>query len=196
MLVQKTIEIPKPGVNGTGSQKNLHQSHMSHIARHQHGKHEELRDLEAKKKGGHNKKFSSDSEGGMKVITIAGENKGAFMEVIKSPMRHGSNGNPHSLGRIDPKTEKAGSLWHKSSSSSSSEEENSQKKDKSHKEKAMHSPPVVAYTNSNVQGVNNTILFNSSCSHQDPGVHLSLSRKPFDKGFRVKDKDSSSGRHS
>ncbi|KAJ0111315.1 hypothetical protein Patl1_00659 [Pistacia atlantica] len=196
VLVQKTIETPKPRVSGP--QKDLHESHRPHIAHLHHGKREEHKDFEAKKKGGHHKKFSSDSEeGGMKVITIAGENKGAFMEVIKSPVKHGFDGSPHSLGRIDPKTEKGGSVWHKhGSSSSSGEEENSKKKDKSHKEKGLHSPPMDAYMNSNVQGVNNSILFNSSCSHHDPGVHLSLSRKPFAKGFHVKDKDSSNGHHS
>lgn len=187
VLVQKTIDTSKP--NGSGSLKDLHKSHKPDIAHHIHRKHEEHKESDAKKKDGHHKKFSSDSEGGMKVITIAGENKGAFMEIIMSPAKHGFDGKPQTLGRIDPKTEKDKSVWHKYSSSSSSEEENSKKKDKSHKGKGIHSPPMDAYVNSNVQGVNNSILFKSSFSHHDPGVHLSLSRKPLAKESHVKDKE-------
>ncbi|KAJ4728061.1 vegetative cell wall protein gp1-like [Melia azedarach] len=183
VLVQKTTEKPKTWLNGTGRHNDFGESHKHSVGHH--GKHEVSNEIFGKKEKGHRKKFLSDSDDvGMRVITIAGENKGAFMEVIKSPLKHSFDGNSHTVqqkGNAKTETE-----WH--SFSSSSEEGKSKKKDKSSKQKAMHSPPMDAFMNSNVQGVNNSIVFNSSCSHHDPGVHLSLSRKPFGHGIHVKDK--------
>jgi len=41
--------------------------------------------------------------------------------------------------------------------------------------------------NSNVQSIHNSILYISSLTHHDPGVHLALSRKPYGE-FQVKDR--------
>lgn len=178
MLVQTSSEKPKSWFNGTGNHFDETHKPSSY----------------AKNANVHRKQFSSDSdETGMRVITIAGENKGAVMEVIKSPLKHSFDGNPHTLhnkGSLKTQSDRTGCY----SFSSSSDEEKS-KKDKNHKAKAaMLSPRMGAFMNSNVQGVNNSIVFDSSCTHHDPGVHLSLSRKPSDNGFHVKDK--SNGHHS
>lgn len=126
--------------------------------------------------------------GGMRVITIAGENKGAFMEVIRSPnKKHVFEGNPQYLNKSG-NHKSYGNEWGSHSSSSSSGEEGNPKKDKSHKERSMLSPPMSTFMNSNVQGVNNSIVYNSSCTHHDPGVHLAMSRKPSGGGFHIKDR--------
>ncbi|KAK7349403.1 hypothetical protein VNO77_06740 [Canavalia gladiata] len=40
------------------------------------------------------------------------------------------------------------------------------------------------YMNSNVQCVNNSMVFHAKCTHHDPGMHLTLSNKPFGDGQR------------
>lgn len=191
MLVQTSSEKPKSWFNGTGNHFDEPQKPSSYAHRGNHEVHKEV----ATNGKVHRKQFSSDAdEVGMRVITIAGENKGAFMEVIKSPLKYSSDGNHHTLhNKGSLKTQSDGTGWHSFSSSGSDEEKS--KKDKNCKAKAATlSPPMGAFMNSNVQGVNNSIVFHSSCSHHDPGVHLSLSRKPSGKGFHVKDK--SNGHHS
>lgn len=187
MLVQKIIDKPQPWVNGRESERNLVDALKTSIA--QNGKQEPKKDGETKEKG-QGKKISSDSEdGGMRVITIAGENKGAFMEVIRSPnKKHVFEGNPQYLNKSG-NHKSYGNVWGShSSSSSSSGEEGNPKKDKSHKERSKLSPPMSTFMNSNVQGVNNSIVYNSSCTHHDPGVHLAMSRKPSGGGFHIKER--------
>ncbi|KAK7389775.1 hypothetical protein VNO78_25068 [Psophocarpus tetragonolobus] len=69
-------------------------------------------------------------EKGIRVITISGENKGAYMHITKSQKK----------------------LFHKM--------------------RGM-------YGNSNVQCVNNSMVFNTSLTHHDPGVHPIIPKNPF-----------------
>lgn len=94
----------------------------------------------------------------MRVITLAGENKGAVMEF--SPSR---NKNYHQSLHNNKGT-KSGS----SSSTESGEEGKSRNKDKPN-------GAMTAYFNSNVQGLNNSLLYDCTFQHHDPGVHLSRS---------------------
>lgn len=184
MLVQETKEKPRMSPKNSNSDplpKYIGESH--------NGKREGSKHAHSKDKGNH--KNSSDSEDfRMRVITIAGENKGAIMELSPSMKKYDYGNNPQSLNkngnfRTWGEGEKSGS-----DSSSSSEEGRSKTKDKSLKATAKQSPPMHAFMNSNVQGVNNSVLYNVSCSHHDPGVHLSLSRKANgSRGFDVKTHD-------
>ncbi|KAK3194558.1 hypothetical protein Dsin_025868 [Dipteronia sinensis] len=194
VLVQKTIEKPKTWLHGSSEpRKDFEETHHRPGIAHHQGKHEVPKDGDqAKKKKSSNyyKKLSSGSDhegGGMRVITIAGDNKGAFMEVIKSPLK---DNNPHTLHKNgNTKTESVKGTGWLSSSSSSGEEGKSKTKDKSGLNgKSTVSPQMGnAFMNSNVQGVNNSIVYDSTCSHHDPGVHLSFSRKPSGQGFHIKD---------
>ena len=47
--------------------------------------------------------------------------------------------------------------------------------DKTENKMGTPSPPMSAFVNSNVQAVNNSILFNTSLTHHDPGVHVFFS---------------------
>lgn len=85
---------------------------------------------------------------GIRVVTLAGENKGAVMEV-KPWLQNG-----------------------KQTASESGEEGKSRDK----KGTAGQSP-MAGYFNNNVQGLNNSIIFNSNVRHNDPGIHLSFARK-------------------
>ncbi|KAL2468816.1 extensin-like [Forsythia ovata] len=130
----------------------------------------EKRELK-KNKGANNKKLLKSEEFRTRVITLAGENIGAIMELSASPKNHYSAGNPHSLHKTI--SIKDGSDGEQSSIDRS---ELLRYKDKLNKAKAMQSTPVTAFMNSNVQGVNNAILYDCTCTHQDPGIHLSLTR--------------------
>ncbi|XWS32004.1 hypothetical protein CRYUN_Cryun23aG0123500 [Craigia yunnanensis] len=181
VLVQKTIDKTKGWLFGD-PQKDLGDTRNASIPLN--GQKEPSKDGETKEKG-HGKKFSSDSEDtGMRVITIAGENKGAFMELIRSPHKNGFRGSPHRLQKR-ANSSRTGSGSDDQSYSSSSEEGDLKTKDKSNTSKTM---PMNAFINSNVQGVNNSIVYNSSCTHHDPGVHLSFHRKPTGGGFHVKER--------
>ena len=130
----------------------------------------------------------------MRIITIAGENKGAFMELIKSPSKQESGEKSRYLykkgtGKLAKNGSETESNSSSSSSSSSGEEGNSKKDSSSKANKAKNgSLPLSAFMNSNVQGINNSIMYNSSCAHHDPGVHLALTRKPNGGGFQVKER--------
>ncbi|KAE8698015.1 hypothetical protein F3Y22_tig00110607pilonHSYRG00324 [Hibiscus syriacus] len=176
VLVQKMIDKPKGLFSAP--QKDLEDTRYPSI----HGQKEPSKHGETKEKG-NGKKLSlpSDSEdSGMRVITIAGENKGAFMELIKSPHRNGFQNSPHRLQKTA-----TGSSDEYHSYSSSGEEGDRKTKGKNIGSNTM---PMNAFMNSNVQGVNNSIVYNSSCTHHDPGVHLSLHRKPTAGGFPVKER--------
>lgn len=100
---------------------------------------------------------SSDEESGLRMITIAGENRGAFMELLPSS-------SPSSTG--SPMKSKA------------EQGEEAAKAKKDGKGGAGTLSPLSAFVNSNVQGVNNSILLNASCAHSSPGVHLAVTRRP------------------
>ena len=126
----------------------------------------------------------------MRVITVAGENRGALMELIKSPKKHGSGEHSHYIHNKGNGKTLMGNQSDQSSYSSSDsggEEGKHKSKDKSHRAgKAAASKPTSAFMNRNVQGINNSIVYNSSFAHHDPGVHLAFSRKPNGEGFEAK----------
>lgn len=104
------------------------------------------------------KKQNSDSEEyGSRVLILAGENKGAIMELSPSRKKNGSGS------------------W--SNRGQKLEEGISKKKDEKEQGWGTETVPIDAFVNCNVQGVNNSILYHCSCTHNDPGVHLALSRK-------------------
>ncbi|KAL1546145.1 vegetative cell wall protein gp1-like [Salvia divinorum] len=137
VLVQESIEKPTKANN----------AHTLHSVPSK-GK----RELPTKDKGTI-KKLSDSEDLGMRVITIAGENRGALMEITSSNKKKHPRGTAYTLAN-----DTTGD----------------------HKDRnpvAQSQPPMATFLNSNVQGVNNSIVFNSSCHHNDPGIHLSLVRK-------------------
>lgn len=93
------------------------------------------------------------------LITISGENKGAVMEIQQSPSK------THGIGKG-----------------------NRSNNSKKHKDNIGGNLPMDGFVNSNVQIVNGSVVYNSSETHHDPGVHLSLYWKPSSgNGFIVKD---------
>ncbi|KAK4364991.1 hypothetical protein RND71_016349 [Anisodus tanguticus] len=111
---------------------------------------------------------------GMSVLTLAGENKGAIMELSPSRKTY----SPQSLQKNgSPK------VWSSEDDGEKSGSESGRKGDKIQNK----SLPMTAFMNSNVQGINNSILHNASCTHHDPGVHLVFGRKTNGRnGFHIK----------
>ncbi|KAK7338102.1 hypothetical protein VNO77_18701 [Canavalia gladiata] len=179
VLVQKTVDRPKPWHNGTTAESS-HRETRSHgnSHHHHHGKHVTTKESEAREKGTHRKVLDSE-ESGMRVITIAGENRGAYMELIQSPKKHESK-YLHKKGNSSINVDGA-----ESESSGGQEGNVNNKKDKGHK--TTSSFPMAAYMNSNVQCVNNSLLYHTSCSHHDPGVRLSLTKKSLGEGYHLKE---------
>ncbi|KAM5555741.1 vegetative cell wall protein gp1 [Rosa sericea] len=201
VLVQKTIDQKPTSWFSTGVSKQDHDSTRESQRPGNHAHHAKQEEKITKKK------LSSDSEEapGMRVITLAGDNKGAYMELTRSPNKHHEQRGEHShylfkKGHNGKSAQTIGS--HESdksySSSSSGEEGKPKMKDKSHhkgiKAGSSSQLPLSSFTNSNVQGINSSIVYNSSCTHHDPGVHLALTRKPNEDGFDVK--SHVNGRHS
>lgn len=185
VLVQKTVDVPKPWHNGNGELHKENQNHsngefhrqtQNHSNSSHHGKHITVKGRETSKE----KKFLDSEDSGMRVITIAGENRGAYMELVQSQKKH----QPNYLHKKGNSIKVDGG---ESESSSAADEGKINKKDKNNKGRTKSSIPVAAYMNSNVQCVNNSLLYHASCSHHDPGVRLSLSKKPFGEGYHVKE---------
>jgi hypothetical protein len=129
-----------------------------------------------------------------RVITIAGENKGAVMEILRSPQGNKTGGSGTHSSRVSHGTGEKGRRLQSSSSSSSDEGEGKKKTTKNVPNKGNSNLPMKAFMNSNVQMINNSIVYNSTASHHDPGVHLKISRKPgSDNGFHVSDYGNNGG---
>ncbi|CAN8253967.1 unnamed protein product [Cochlearia groenlandica] len=97
------------------------------------------------------------------VINISGENKGAIMEILRSPRQTRGV-------RKDVKEE----LKSKKHSNINNGDQNN--------------IPMDGFVNSNVQLINSSVVYNSTEAYYDPGVHLSLHRNPNSgNGFIIKD---------
>ncbi|CAH9099646.1 unnamed protein product [Cuscuta europaea] len=109
----------------------------------------------------------NNSSGTSSIITLAGENKGAIMEL--SPMRpkHGFIGIPLRLQQERADGDEKGGKLLKTGEKSNNNDDN-----------RKQSPAGrTAFVNNNVQGINNSFLHGTSIHHRDPGVHLSISSK-------------------
>ncbi|KAA8530125.1 hypothetical protein F0562_004834 [Nyssa sinensis] len=155
VVVQETIGKPKvmPMTSNGDFQRFVSETHISSIGK------EGTNGVKSRDKGIYNKFSDSEEEFGMRVITIAGENKGAIMDLSPSNKKYGFGGNPHIIQMKDNPSNEDGKL---------------KMKDNGNKTTL---PRMAAFINSNVQGVNNSIIYNCSVTHSDPGVHLSLPTK-------------------
>ncbi|GAA0151405.1 hypothetical protein LIER_10132 [Lithospermum erythrorhizon] len=104
----------------------------------------------------------SREERAISVITLAGENKGATME-IGSGSSIRDQGLPIHRGYKMNQDETIESSTHA--------EQNPNKMD-TNKNKANDDHASEMYMNSNIQNINNSIMFNSSITERDPGVHV------------------------
>ncbi|KAL7605066.1 hypothetical protein Lser_V15G18705 [Lactuca serriola] len=94
------------------------------------------------------------------VITLAGDNKGASMHLGSDTKKKGAIDIQRGYKLDDIINGEGGSKGNKSPRES----------------KASEDEEMKAIVNSNIQGINNSIMFNSSVTERNPGVHLAFSR--------------------
>lgn len=153
VLVQETKEKPKLYVSEPHKTDNPHNGYRDASKKPHH------------KDKANQKDSSNPDSSGMRIITIAGDNKGAIMELRPSRKNQDLGNSPGNFTGKFRTWGEAPKSRSDSSSSSSSEEGKSKKEDK-HKE-AMTKASSLPYVNSNVQAVNNSILFNANCTQHD-----------------------------
>lgn len=115
--------------------------------------------LAGKNNNNHTNNKEVKKERGVSFVTLAGENRGAVMDLITSPA--GKKQGIVVMGKNDGRPRKL-----------VEEEGEEEKEEGSHREPGAVSAAMRAVVNSNVQGVNNSILHNTTYSHHDPGIHL------------------------
>ncbi|KAK9164168.1 hypothetical protein Syun_005070 [Stephania yunnanensis] len=119
---------------------------------------------------------SAEEESPVSVITLAGENKGATMQLGPQNQFPKKEGPVHihrgyKLGHHEHHSESK--TTDGDSSSRDDKKSKNQNGKSNNKEETKTSK---SFVNSNVQGINNSIMFSSSYSERSPGVHLTLSR--------------------
>ncbi|GAB2291115.1 hypothetical protein Dimus_025372 [Dionaea muscipula] len=186
VLIKSTPPPPPPPPTTTTTNGNARQtsiaSNRSYNATHNNNNSKEF-----------HKKTSFDSEekkknNGMRVITIAGDNKGAMME-LGNHVGKGNNNIPHSYSYRRSQLAQGKGSSDEAESDHSGSEGWVETKDRGGRKTTATPLPFNAYMNNNVQGVNNSIMYNSSCTHNSPGVHFSLSRKQPVNGHDIHLKD-------
>ncbi|XP_050127996.1 uncharacterized protein LOC126604734 isoform X2 [Malus sylvestris] len=100
------------------------------------------------------------------VVTLSGENRGATMHNSSEP----ENGEEFMPIHRSYKTNPDDSLEATTDGEESSEGENFDQTSKDHQR--------IAYVNSNVQGINNSVVFYTSVAERNPGVKSLFSQKP------------------
>ncbi|GMH16205.1 hypothetical protein Nepgr_018046 [Nepenthes gracilis] len=102
------------------------------------------------------------------IITLAGENKGATMNLGLEPVKREGSIHIYRGYKIKPDE----------SVNTTTDEEGSSKRGKSGEQKAEEDKATEAHINSNAQGINNSLVFSSSITETNPGVKLVHSRSP------------------
>ncbi|XP_059452096.1 uncharacterized protein LOC132182775 [Corylus avellana] len=106
----------------------------------------------------------STAENPVSVITLTGENRGASMHLGPEPAKKEGSVHIHRGYKLNPDE----------STEATTDGEESSKAKKS-KDPMAQNPPSRIYINSNIQSVNNSILFNGSVAERNPGVSLVVS---------------------
>ncbi|KAL0351858.1 UNVERIFIED_CONTAM: hypothetical protein Scaly_1574500 [Sesamum calycinum] len=103
------------------------------------------------------------------VITLAGENRGASMQMGSNSSRIEGPVHIHRGYKINPD---------EMAEATTDGEGSSNKGKKSEDAKTTEDPPKEVYVNNNAQGINNSIVFNVSITERNPGVHISVAHAP------------------
>uniref|UniRef100_A0A5B6YYC5 Uncharacterized protein n=1 Tax=Davidia involucrata TaxID=16924 RepID=A0A5B6YYC5_DAVIN len=110
------------------------------------------------------------------VITLAGENRGASMQLCSESAKRDGSVSVHI--QREYKSNPDESLEATTDGEGSSRDSNTiNDEDQATK----------AYVNSNIQGINNSLVFNSSVTERNPGVHLVFSRNRTEESTKSSD---------
>ncbi|XP_038906783.1 putative proline-rich receptor-like protein kinase PERK11 [Benincasa hispida] len=167
---RKTVVFQKVMDKASQAEHHITDYHTHTAGFDQNGKQESNKSDEnqiSKDKGtiiGGNKKAAFDDN--TRVITMAGENKGAFMEILFSSDKNSNSRHQQQQQQQNQDNNVINSP------------KDSKSKKKTMRTKTRNVLPMKAFFNSNVQGINNSILMDSKFTHHDPGIHLVFSSIP------------------
>ncbi|XP_073286029.1 uncharacterized protein [Primulina huaijiensis] len=105
----------------------------------------------------------------LSVITLAGENRGASMHLGSDSSRTEGPIHIHRSYKIDPI---------ESSDTTTDLESHSKHANKMESPRTLEDQPPETYVNNNAQSINNSLVFNSSISERNPGVHMVFANIP------------------
>ncbi|KAG5595372.1 hypothetical protein H5410_036604 [Solanum commersonii] len=142
----------------TGSSQKTVASSEPHIPLHKEIKDNISNVLNRVAVGGGNQETAGKTP--MNVITFAGDNRGASMQLKSDSSTKGGRIHIHRGYKINPYATTDGEGT------------------KSKGAHAIEDQTIAAFVNCNVQGINNSISYNSSITERNPGVHMSIPRVP------------------
>ncbi|KAI3684872.1 hypothetical protein L6452_34099 [Arctium lappa] len=118
------------------------------------------------------------NENPLNVITLAGDNRGTSMRINEATKRETAI-RIHRRYKIDPD---------EIADTTTDEEESSNGKKSDKDSDSIDDLEKNAYINCNIQGINNSMVFNSSFLERNPGVHVGRNRENVNKLKRKKSK--------
>ncbi|XP_015072007.1 mucin-5AC [Solanum pennellii] len=107
-------------------------------------------------------------EGPVSVITLAGDNRGASMQLSSNSSRKGKAVHIHRGYKLNADE----------STDAMTDAEGTSKGKQTNDERTMKDQGLEAYMNCNVQGLNNSITFDSTIQGKNPGIHMIFPRMP------------------
>jgi len=99
------------------------------------------------------------------VITLVGDNRGATMHLGSETAKKEDSIHIHRAYKSDPE---------ETNEVTTDGEENTNEDEEEEEEEELG----MAYVNSNIQSINNSLMFHGSISERDPGVQIALPQKP------------------
>ncbi|XP_004499168.1 uncharacterized protein [Cicer arietinum] len=122
------------------------------------------------------------------VITLTGDNRGATMHVGSESGKKEGSIHIHRDYKTDPDEE--------SNEVTTDGEGNTNTEDEEEEEDSMeHGEVGNAYVNSNIQSINNSLMFHGSINERDPGVQVTLPQKSLE-SIKRDDKDTHNNRRT
>ncbi|KAK4722959.1 hypothetical protein R3W88_013192 [Solanum pinnatisectum] len=107
-------------------------------------------------------------EGPVSVITLAGDNRGASMQLSSNSSRKGKAVHIHRGYKLNADE----------TADATTDAEGTSKGKQTNDARTMEDQALEAYMNCNVQGLNNSITFDSTIEGKNPGIHMTFPRMP------------------
>ncbi|KAL3340926.1 hypothetical protein AABB24_029204 [Solanum stoloniferum] len=107
-------------------------------------------------------------EGPVSVITLAGDNRGASMQLSPNSSRKGKAVHIHRGYKLNADE----------TADATTDAEGTSKGKQTNDARTMKDQALEAYMNCNVQGLNNSITFDSTIEGKNPGIHMTFPRMP------------------
>ncbi|KAL8543489.1 hypothetical protein ACS0TY_004145 [Phlomoides rotata] len=143
-------KIIKSTISSTHNKSDL--SNVDHVLQHKNIR-DNMSTFANQMANGDPKAAISDKPVTVSVITLAGENRGASMQIESSSSKSEGAIHIHRSYKINP-------------------DQSTDREECSDRKKSEDDQPTETYVNNNSQGINNSIVFNSSITDGNSGVHI------------------------